>query len=87
MDGIALQAPLSMGFPRQQYWNGLLFPTPGDLPDPGTEPASLVSPALAGRSLPLSHPVSHLHLREGSVVPFLAVCHVKLSSALDTCIP
>ena len=48
MDGIALQAPLSMGFPRQQYWNGLLFPTPGDLPDPGTEPASLVSPALAG---------------------------------------
>ena len=39
------QAPQSMGFPRQEHWSGLLFPSPGDLPDPGTEPAS---PALAG---------------------------------------
>jgi len=45
---IAHQAPLSMGFPRQKYWSGLPFTSPGDLPDPGTEPASLVSPALAG---------------------------------------
>ena len=37
-----------MGFPRQEYWSGLPFPTPGDLPDPGVEPVSLVSPALAG---------------------------------------
>ena len=43
------QAPLFMEFPRQEYWNGLLFPTPGDLPDPGIETASLVSPALVGR--------------------------------------
>ena len=42
------QAPLSMGFPRQEYWSGLPFPSPGDLPDPGIEPESLVSPALAG---------------------------------------
>ena len=42
---VASQAPLSMGFPRQEYWNGLPFPSPGDLPDPGIEP---VSPALAG---------------------------------------
>ena len=42
---IAHQAPLFMGFPRQGYWSGLLFPSPGDLPDPG-EP---ISPALAGR--------------------------------------
>ena len=42
-------APLSMEFSRQEYWCGLPFPTPGDLPDPGIEPASLVSPALAGR--------------------------------------
>ena len=42
------QAPLSMGFPRQEYWSGLPFPAPGDLTDPGTEPMSLVSPALAG---------------------------------------
>ena len=34
-----------MGFPRQEHWSGLLFPSPGDLPDPGIEPAS---PALAG---------------------------------------
>ena len=41
---VALQAPLSMGFPRQEYWSGLPFPPPGDLPDPGIEP---VFPALA----------------------------------------
>ena len=40
-----------MGFPRQEYWNGVPFPTPGDLPDPGMEPAFLVSPALANRAL------------------------------------
>ena len=42
------QAPLSMGFPRQDYWSGLPFPPPGDLPNPhGMEPMSLTSPALA----------------------------------------
>ena len=46
---IALGAPLSMGFPRQESWNGLLFLSPGDLPDPGVEPTSSVSPALSGR--------------------------------------
>ena len=39
------KASLFMGFPRQEYWSGLLFPSPGDLPDPGIEPAS---PAMAG---------------------------------------
>ena len=43
------QAPLSMGFSRQEYWGGWPFPPPGDLPNPGIEPASLMSPALAGR--------------------------------------
>ena len=38
-----------MGFSKQEYWNGLLFPPPGDLPNPGIEPASFRSPALAGR--------------------------------------
>ena len=37
---VAFQTPLSMGFFRQEYWSGLLFPTPGDLPNPGTEPMS-----------------------------------------------
>ena len=45
---VAQQAPLSMGFPRQEYCSGLPFPTPGHLPDPGIEPESPVSPALAG---------------------------------------
>ena len=44
----ARQAPLSMGFSRQEYWSGLPCPPPGDLPNPGTEPTSLTSPALAG---------------------------------------
>ena len=46
---IACQAPLSTGFSRQEYWNGLPCPPPGDLPDPGIELVSLTSPALAGR--------------------------------------
>ena len=46
---VACWAPLSMGFSRQEYWSGLPFPPPGDLPDEGIELTSLVSPALAGR--------------------------------------
>ena len=45
---IACQAPLSIGFSRQEYWSGLLCPSPGNLPDSGNEPASLTSLALAG---------------------------------------
>ena len=49
------QAPLSMGFSRQEYWSGLPFPTPGDLPDPGIEPASPAAPYLQADSLLLNH--------------------------------
>ena len=42
---VARQAPLSMGFSRQEYWSGLPFPFPGDLPDPGIEPVSPASQA------------------------------------------
>ena len=45
---IAHQAPLSMGFSRQEYWSGLPRPPPEDLPDPGIDPTSLTSPTLAG---------------------------------------
>ena len=45
---VAHQAPLSRGFSRQEYWSGLPCPPPGDLPYPGVEPASLMSPAWAG---------------------------------------
>ena len=68
---VAHLAPLSMELFRQEYWSGLPFPSPGDLSDPGIQPASLVFPALAGRffststtweALPLSnHPqMDHL---------------------------
>ena len=50
---VACQAPLSMGFSRQEYWNGLLFPSPGDLPHPGIEPGS---PSLQVYSLPTELP-------------------------------
>ena len=43
-----------MGFPRQEYWSGLPFPLPGDLPDPGIEPMSLKSPTLVGLSFTIS---------------------------------
>ena len=45
---IARQAPASMGFSRQEYWSGLPCPPPGDPPDPGIEPTSLIFPALTG---------------------------------------
>ena len=46
---VARQAPFSMEFSRQEHWSGLPFPYPRDLPNPGIEPVSPVSPALAGR--------------------------------------
>ena len=46
---VARQAPLSMEFSRQEYWSELPFPSPGDFPNPGIEPKSFMSPALAGR--------------------------------------
>ena len=55
---VAHQAPLSMGFSRQEYWNGLPFPSPGDLPDPGIKSGS---PALHTDSLP-TEPPGKLHL-------------------------
>ena len=54
---VARQVPLSMGFPRQEYWSGMLFPSLRDLPDPGIKPKS---PALQMNSLWLSHLGSHV---------------------------
>ena len=53
---VAYQAPPSMGFSRQEYWSGVLLPSPGDLPDPGIEPRS---PALRADALP-SEPLGKL---------------------------
>ena len=53
---VAHQAPLSRGFSRQEYWSGLPCSPPGDLPNPGVEPPSLQSPALAGGFLTTEPP-------------------------------
>ena len=60
--GLACQAPLSMEFSRQEYWSGSSCPPSGDLPNPGIEPDSLMSPALAGGSLPLMPPGKHTYM-------------------------
>ena len=57
---VACQAPLSMGFSRQEYWSGLPFPSPGDLPDPGIEPGSLALEADALTSEPPGKPFSEV---------------------------
>ena len=54
------QAPLSMGFSRQEHWSELPCPSPGDLPHPGIKPESPVAPAVQVDSLPLSHQGSPL---------------------------
>ena len=61
---VAHQAPLPMGFSRQESWSELPCPPPGDLPHPGMEPESLVSPALAGRFFTTASPgrPSRLHI-------------------------
>ena len=56
---VAHQAPLSMGFPRQENWSGLLFPPPGDLSNSGIKSASSAFPALQADSLPLRHGEAH----------------------------
>ena len=68
---LAQKAPLSVGFSRQEYWSGPPCPPPGDLPDPDMLPASLSSPALAGRFLLLVPPKKPLP--QASRVIFLVV--------------
>ena len=64
---VAYQAPPSMEFSRQEYWSGLPFPSPGDLPDPGIEPGS---PALQADALPSEPPGKPKYL-------WLAICYVS----------
>ena len=72
---VAHQAPLSMGFPRQEYWSGLPFPSPRDLPNQGIEPASL---ALAGRFFITDPPGKPASTLSYCVVPVTVGCHVTL---------
>ena len=70
---ITCQAPLSMGFPRQEYWSGLLFSSPEDLPNPGIEPGSLT--LQADSSLIQGKPYTFLDVPQacGILVPWLGV--------------
>ena len=62
---IAHQAPLSMGFSWQECWRELPYPPPGDLPNPGMEPVSLMSPVhVQAGSLPLAPPGTHVPMEE-----------------------
>ena len=78
---VAYQVPLSMEFSRQEYWGGLPFPSPGDLPDPGIKPMSPVAPALAD-SLPLSHLGASLYLVKYTSVTSTQVNYESLSLLL-----
>ena len=69
---IAHQAPVSIEFSRQEYWNGLPFPTPGDLPDPGIKLVSVESP-LAGRFFTAVPPWKPVYLLDGCCLIFLAL--------------
>ena len=82
---VVFQAPLCMKFSRQEYWSGLPFPTPGDLPDPGIKPTSLVSPALAGGffiTAPCGKPLSlYQKMPESGVsdiIPFRGICAANI---------
>ena len=61
---VVYQASLSMGFSRQEYWSGLPFPSPGDLPNPGVEPRSPALQADALPSKPPGKPLSNIMLRK-----------------------
>ena len=77
---VALQAPLSMGFSRQEYWNGLPCPPPGDLPNAGIKPTSLISPALAGGFFTTSAGVIEIHVFSATCLffqPYSVVASLK----------
>ena len=69
---VAYQAPPSMGFSRQEYWSGVPFPSPGDLPNPGIEPGS---PALEADALTSEPPGKNI-LREEQLSVTLTACNI-----------
>ena len=80
---IARQAPLSMGFPRQEYWSALLFLPSGDLPDPGWNPCLLCLLHWQVGSLPLCHPGSPPLLLDLPIHPGKAIDQAKANSPLS----
>ena len=87
---VAHQVPLSVRFSRQEYWSGLPFPSPGDLPDPGIKPVSFAFPALAGLYHCNTRIVDLVHLCPGSRVFFKMTlehiyCMPQFSSVAQSC--
>ena len=72
LHGLHGPARLLSNIPRREYWSGLLFLSPGDLPDPGIEPESPVCPALAGGYLPLNH--------QGG--PYIQISYINFSHSI-----
>ena len=89
---VAHQASPSMGISRQKYWSGLPFPSPGDLPDPGIEPVSPVSPAWAGGFFTSEPPGKPRETMTGDTAPPLkcdcsdAVLRDRAISSFGLCI-
>ena len=87
---VACQTPLSMEFSRQEFWNGVPFPTPGDLSNPGIEPTSLGSPVLTGRYFTTNWPPEKPKMRPTNAI-IATVNHknqrkdVQKSQVLSTC--
>ena len=84
---IARQAPLSMGFSGQEYWSGLPFPSPGDLPDPGIEPGSPALQADALSSEPPGKPKSLLKEILYTLVSEVAQSCPTLCDPMDCSLP
>ena len=89
---VALQAPLSTEFSRQEYWSGLPFPPPGDLPNPEMEPVSPASPAQTGRFFTarvtrVGMPQTSEHLHTSVPLPTVLLLRGTASSPLPTWIP
>ena len=79
------QAPLSMGFPRPEYWSGLPFPPPGELPNPGIEPMSPASPALQVSSF-TTKPVFFLLQMKMSLFHKISQNQMSIMSMLISCL-
>ena len=82
---VAHQAPLFMGFPRQEYWSGLPFPSPGDLPDPGIEPVSLASPTLVSVFFTTAPPGKPLWIWDLSPIPLASPGLLLLATSKGWC--
>ena len=83
---VAYQAPLSMGFSRQEYWSGFPFPSPGDLPDPGIEPGfpTLEADDLTSESLLKN---LEIELPYDPEIPLLSIHTKETRIERDTCTP